>query len=466
MKRRAWLGGVGAAAATRWLPGCECGSSERVEPLPEPTRAERALVVGAGVSGLAAARKLRQTGFDVTVLEARDRIGGRVWTSDQLGVPLDLGASWIHGVDDNPISEMAASLDVETRPSDYESPELWDADGRRMTRDEIDEIGEAFDALLEEVAGLAESLDQDRSVAWGLERAIEGESLTGPEERALAWRVETMEVALAADADAMSLGHFGFDEELGGGDRLFPGGYHQIVRALAEGLDVRTETRVRAIHYGDDGVSIRTDGETFEADAAIVTLPLGVLQAGSVQFSPPLGGDKRRALRKLAMGTLNKVALRFPRAFWPEDAEFIGALAEGEPQIPVLLNWRYHADAPILMAFTGGSAARALEPLTDEAAAERVMAVLRRMFGDDVPEPEAIAMSRWSRDPFARGSYMHVPTGGDPEAIEVLGAPAHERLHFAGEHTHPEYPATVHGALWSGERAADALIALAESEAE
>ncbi|MEC7520754.1 MAG: FAD-dependent oxidoreductase [Myxococcota bacterium] len=462
MRRRDWLAGLGAAALSAQLGGCECGGSERVEPLPAPSRAERALVVGAGVSGLGAARRLRQAGFDVTVLEARARIGGRVWTSDQLGVPLDLGASWIHGVDGNPITEMAAALELETRPTDYDTPELWDVDGRRLARAEIDEIGSAFDALLEDVAEIAETLEQDRSIAWGIERALEGESLDPAERRALAWRVETMEVALAADASAMSLGHLGFDEELGGGDRLFPGGYGAIVDALAEGLDVRTEQRVRAIRYGDEGVEIRTDQGTFEADAAIVTLPLGVLQAGSVRFSPPLSSAKRRASRQLAMGTLNKVALRFPRVFWPEDAELLGAMADGEPQLPVMLSWAYHADTPILIAFAGGSAARSLEGLSDDAAAGRVMTVLRRMFGDDVPEPEAVAMSRWSRDPFARGSYMHVPTGGSPEAIEVLGAPAHERLRFAGEHTHPEYPATVHGALWSGERAAQELIALAE----
>lgn len=455
MRRRSFLKSTAAFAL---LGGCECGDVD-TGPLPTPHHAESVIVIGAGMAGLAAARRLRREGYAATVLEARDRLGGRVWTFDGLGAPIDFGASWIHGSGGgNPIMRLARELDVRTLPTDYDSPLVYDHTGQRVEPSRLEPIETRTVELLGAVEERAYELDRDVSMEAAIEDELEDEELSDFEERALAWRAETLEVAAGADLAEMSLLGGDDDDEFGGVDRLFPGGYHALVAGLARDLDVRLETPVRTVRWGEDGVVVVAGGERFEADAVICTVPLGVLQRGGVRFSPGLGPAKTRALRQLAMGTLNKLALRFERVFWPEDPEFFGYIAESNPWMPTFLNFAAYTEQPILMGFTGGSAARRMGSWSEEATTRRAMRILRTMFGDDMPEPEAVHMTRWSRDRWARGSYSHVPVGGTAEARPVLAEPAHWRVHFAGEHTSSDYPGTVHGAYLSGIRAAEALL--------
>ncbi len=419
----------------------------------------RILVVGAGVAGLAAARELARRGFEVTVLEARERIGGRIWTDRSLGAAVDLGASWVQGTRGNPIAALARELGAETRVTDYEDLYLYDRDGRPVPDRLVAEYAEEFEALMAEVAAAAGS-GEDMAIARGLERALGGERLDPEERRLLAWFMASLEVEAGADLEELSLRFAGDDEEFGGDDALFPRGYDQIVHGLARGLDVRTGAAVRRVELGRTGVRVVTSGETLAADGALLTLPLGVLQSGRVEFSPPLPGWKREALRQLAMGVLDKVALGFPEPFWPTDRHFLGHVAERQGHFPVFLDLHRHLARPILVAFLGGSPARALEDRSDGQVVDQAMAVLRRLYGPRVPEPTGFVRTRWGRDPWAGGSYSHVPVGGTSAAYEVLARPLDDRLFFAGEATSREYRGTVHGAFLSGLREAERIAGL------
>ena len=159
------------------------------------------------------------------------------------------------------------------------------------------------------------------------------------------------------------------------------------------------------------------------------------------------------------MGVLNKVALRFDRPFWPVDHHFIGYMSEKVGEYPQFLNVSKYTQEPVLMAFTGGNFARALESKSDAHIASEIKQVLYKIYGSSVPEPKGVAVARWSTDPFARGSYSHIPVGATGTEYDILAEPlAHGRLRFAGEATIRNYPGTVHGAFLSGVREAEHLI--------
>ncbi|MBT2502231.1 NAD(P)/FAD-dependent oxidoreductase [Curtobacterium sp. ISL-83] len=422
------------------------------------------VVVGAGVSGLAAARALALGGQRVVVLEARDRIGGRTWTDDPLGVPVDLGASWIHGIDGNPLWALAGCLGIETVEYTVGSfqfdgrPIAWhDPSGARVT----DEVAAAFAADLRTVDRALPRVIADApppsTYAAAVDTVLSGLQWHG--DRAarireyMAHRSEDLCGAPVTVLDA-----HGLDEEHVPGDEVvFPGGYGQFARAFADGLDVRLATPVRSVTTTDAGVVVGlVGGGSVAARHAIVTLPLGVLQAGDVRFDPPLSPPVREAMGRLGMGAYDKVFLRFPHRFWGDDWVL-------RQQGPAGVDWHSWYDMsrvtgePVLAALVGGAGARRLERLPDAMVVEEGTAALRRMFGDAVPEPTGAHVTRWAEDPFARGSYSYLHVGASPEDHDLLGTPVGP-VQLAGEATWGDDPATVHGALRSGLRAAGRLL--------
>lgn len=422
------------------------------------------VVVGAGVSGLAAARALVQGGRSVAVLEARDRIGGRTWTDDALGVPVDLGASWIHGIDGNPLWELAPALGIDTveftvgsfqfdgRPIGWHAPS-----GRRLTEAEATSFVadlHALDAALPEVVEHAPPPSTYASAVNAVLRdlRIDGDRAARVREYT-AHRSEDLCGAPVTVLDA-----HGLDEEHVPGDEVvFPRGYGQYARALAEGLDVRLSSVVRAVRQSPDGAAVElADGRVVIAAAVVVTVPLGVLQAGAVTFEPPLGPDVLDAMGRLGMGVYDKVFLRFPERFWGDDWVV-------RQQGPAGVDWHSWYDMsrvtgePVLAALVGGAGARRIESLPDALVVDEAVTALRRMFGPSIPQPDAVRITRWAADPFARGSYSYLHVGASPDDHDLLGSPS-GRVQLAGEATWGDDPATVHGALLSGLRAAGRLL--------
>ncbi|MFJ3384699.1 MULTISPECIES: flavin monoamine oxidase family protein [unclassified Curtobacterium] len=419
------------------------------------------IVVGAGVAGLAAARALALGGRDVVVLEARDRIGGRTWTDSALGVPVDLGASWIHGIDGNPLWSLASAFGIETVEFTVGSfqfdgrPIAWhDPSGARIADPS------SFVADLHTVDGLLESVVADAApgttYAEAVATVLTSLGWTGPRslrvQEYMAHRSEDLCGAPVTDLDAHGLE----EEHVPGDEVVFPAGYGQYAAALAEGLDVRTDAAVAVVHQNDERVRVTTaDGAEFCAAEVVVTVPLGVLQAGDVTFDPPLSGPAAGALDRLGMGVYDKVFLRFETRFW--DTWVV------RQQGSAGVDWHSWYDMsrvtgePVLAALLGGAGARRIETLTDDEVVAEGLAALRRAFGDAVPEPIGARITRWAADPFARGSYSYLHVGASTDDHDLLGTPS-GRVQLAGEATWGDDPATVHGALRSGLRAASRIL--------
>jgi monoamine oxidase len=160
------------------------------------------------------------------------------------------------------------------------------------------------------------------------------------------------------------------------------------------------------------------------------------------------------------MGALNKIALVFPRAFWPQEPDFLAYVSEERGELPVFLNFMHSASKPVLVAYITGRFSDSIAGLPDAEVQERVMKVLRSMFDSSIPAPTAMIRTHWERDPFAYGSYSHVPIGADPSDMDILAEPV-GRVHFAGEATRWKHTGYVHGALLSGIREAKLVAARA-----
>jgi monoamine oxidase len=426
----------------------------------QPTGAARSgrtvIVVGAGAAGLAAARRLTDGGARAIVLEARDRLGGRIFTDRSLGTPVDLGAAWIEG-DRGPAMTEARRYQLATSVSDWDDLALYDSPGRTVSAGRQRRAAQQWLTIERAIHRRASALDADEPLSVTVSAALTAMSAA---DRALATHMAITEVDedLGESPSALSTLAYDEEEEFSGDDRVLSLGYVGICDGLARGLDVRRSTMVRRITRTAREVHVETERETLTADAVVLTVPLALLKAGRVVFDPPLPRAHQRVIDQLGVGVLDKIALRFERAFWPRDRHFFGWLPPGGEGIRTWLNVLRWSGEPVLVGLLGANAARAFERRTDSEAVAFAMTSLRAMFGAAISEPTRSVITRWSADPLSLGSYSCVPVGGSHAMRERLADPIDGVLHIAGEATHSQYPATVHGALLSGYRAAARIL--------
>jgi monoamine oxidase len=423
------------------------------------------VVVGAGVAGLTAAALLTGAGRRVVVLEARARVGGRVHTDRTDGLVTDLGASWIHGVDGSAVAEAAAAFglpmteftvggyQVDSRPIAYHGP-----DGARLDAESAQRFAadvHAVDRSLAEVIGRSGAMDSYHDV---VELALAGHGWDAARSERVREHLEhRSEEQYGVSSDELAA--HGLDDDVVEGDEVvFPDGYDAIPEHLARGLDIRLEHEVHTVAWDQHGVVVTSGRGTVGADAAVVTVPVGVLRSPEFTVTPPLPERHRDALGRLRMNAFEKVVLRFPTRFWDEDVYAIRQLG------PAGRWWHSWYDltrldgVPTLLTFAAGPAARAIRGWSDDRVAASVLEQLRRLYGDAVGTPTSTHVTAWQDDPYSRGSYAHMLPGSTTADHDDLARPIGGVLHLAGEATWTLDPATVAAALYSGHRAAVAVL--------
>jgi monoamine oxidase len=433
---------------------------------------ERVIVVGAGMAGLVAARLLHDSGFQVTVLEARARLGGRTWTDDSLGAPLDLGGSWVHGVDGNPLTLWCEKLGVSLIES-HGDRLLIDKRATAPTREGQRRrafLGRAaFKAAIEWASWRSKAM----TASWG-PRSISLKQAVDPLLRA-SWLPEVDKLVIATFLE-MSEGVQGAPYEVISVEEWFPlegldrnaqpkGGFVRLIDDAAQQLSIRRSSPVQRIVWSERAVSaLLENGERIEAERAVVAVPIGLLRAGLPALDPAPPERQRIAISRVGYGAgiLGKLYLRFPQRFWPERPKWFGRLPDSPERRGTFNTWVNHEEEtgqPVLLSFSNGeTAARLDRSASDNDVKDVAMATLRKMFGNDIPEPEAMLYPRWLSDPWSRGGYTYPAVGSAPEDRTDHARPLARRVFFAGEATEPVEYGTVHAALWSGEQTAEAVF--------
>ncbi|MGF1596023.1 MAG: FAD-dependent oxidoreductase [Acidimicrobiales bacterium] len=411
-----------------------------------PTDRADVVVVGAGIAGLSAARDLMASGRSVIVVEASPRIGGRLRTDRSLGIAFDQGASWIHGVDGNPITELARQAGATTAVLDFGDVAVYDEGGTERSIDEFEQAEAAFESLLEAVVD-----EGDDGVSFAeVVAEIEPDWF---DDRLQAFFTSTYLTFDTGDLNQLASTLLDEGEEFDGDEAVMSDGYDRVAQLVADGLDVRTGTPVSSIDSSGDTVLIVAGDRRFAADDVVVTVPLGVMKAGAIEFTPPLPSGHLAAIDGIGFNAVNKFLFAWDETFW-DDVDFIVYT----PTRRDMFNWfanvnRLEPGANALMTFAYADEARASETSSDEEIIELAMTHLRDIYGDDVPVPTAMLRSAWATDPFTLGAYSFTSVTTEMEHFDRIAAPV-GRVHFAGEHTHRQYFSTVHGAYLSGRRAA------------
>jgi monoamine oxidase len=452
MSRRAVLTATMSAVTGGLVAACTSGHDSAPPPPPPEIKADTksVLIVGAGMAGLAAARSLVDAGWPVRLIEARDRIGGRVYTNRDWGVPIEMGASWIHGTANDPMMELARKAQAQVIPTDYYGWAKLAVDPHLSPMDYDPDAWRTFvERACDRVNG--------GSLGAAVDAAAKREELSSPDRAQLAFFVATeIEDEYAAGADQLSATTFDTGDYAEGDQAVITNGYDALPKLLADGLQVVYKTPVTAIARRDDSVVVHAGNQSFEGPAAIVTVPLGVLKAGSIAFDPPLPEGHTRAVNALGFGVLSKSFFRFNRRTWKTDNAFYLFLGT-DPGAWAQWFSLSSAAGPIVVAFNAGDRGRSVESSSTADVTARALPIAHQLFGGDI-SPVEVRTSSWSTDPYARGSYSFHAPGSGLDDRRRLQEPISDRLYLAGEAVDVKNPSTVIGAVLSGRNAADQLM--------
>lgn len=411
------------------------------------------IIIGAGISGLAAAKKLKEKGSNVIVLEAQDKVGGRLRTNRTLGVGFDEGASWIHGINGNPITALAQQAGMNTYQTIDDSRKSFDTGG-------VLRSATTYDNAEDELYSILNSMMNNGSSSQSFETVFNNLYPSKANDRLWKFLLSTYVTFDCGDLNNLSSLLYNEGEEFGGIEKIATNEYDTIANYLANGINIQLNQRVSKIDYSTDKAKVTHNGTITEADYVLVTVPLGVLKSGNIQFVPTLPTAKQTAIQKVGMNCVNKFLLTWNTAFW-DDVQYISYTPEIRDKFNYFVNVKkFHPSVNALMTFAYADYGRQTETMTDAQVIDEIMFHLKDIYGNSIPNPTNMLRTKWQTNENSFGAYSYTAVGTEMRHFDDLAEEVDDKLFFAGEHTEADYFSSVHGAYLSGIREANKIIDL------
>ncbi len=405
-------------------------------------------VIGAGAAGLAAGLALQGSGKSVVVLEAHNRIGGRAYTDRAtLGLPFDCGAHWLHAAKQNPFTAIAKKLGHRFKSDiDWSHHEFFLRTGRTAGSRIANSADESFEAAFAAIDAAGKA---GRDVAYSDVINMDDPWIT------LTRRI-IHQITSHEPEDCSTLDSWRYEEE--GGDYPVEDGYGALVAANAKGLPVTLSTPVESIDWSGPDVKLATPRGTITARAIILAVPVNVLIAGAIRFTPALPASLEQAFHDCPMGVSEKFAILLDRPIDGID-HLYGDIIDAPPFSSPPFNMHVNPfGRPLLVCHFGGNVGRDLERAGEDAMRTLAMENITAAFGSGMNKRVVkTLMTHWQSDPFIRGGYSHCKPGR-AAARKAFAKPIGNRIFLAGEHCSIPFFSTVHGAHLSGIAAAGAAL--------
>ncbi|XP_011008901.1 PREDICTED: polyamine oxidase-like isoform X1 [Populus euphratica] len=447
---------------------------------PSPT----VIIIGAGMSGILAAKTLHDSGIqDILILEANSKIGGRIHSVQFRGHTVELGANWVigGGPRSNHLYEIASKLNLKTYLSDYGniSANIYKQEGGLYPKHIVSaalEVAETRDQFCTSFSTRLSAPGHDRDdvsilVSQRLFKKVpttpldmvidyfynDYEDAEPPRVTSLKNTIPRYEFLDFGDQTYFLADSRGFESILIYIAKQFLSHKHEVIRDQR----LKLNKVVREINYSKSGVQVKTeDGSVYQAKYVIVSVSVGVLQSDLIVFKPHLPQWKTQAIYEFDMAVYTKIFLRFPYKFWPSgpETEFFLYAHEKRGYYPI---WQHlETEMPgsnILFVTVTDEEAKRIEQQPDIKIQEEIMDVLKKMFGNDIPEPEEILIPRWWSNRFFKGSFSNWPIGYSQRRHMQLKEPV-GRIYFCGEHTYSRYLGYADAAYFAGIETANHLI--------
>lgn len=408
------------------------------------------VIIGAGSAGLSAAHALIAKGLSVIIIEGADRIGGRAYTeSETFGVPFDHGCSWVQGPKDLPYVSMAKEWNFTLLDHGGASEALYvgDQPATNIERRKNNAAWAAIDGVLNKAGRAGRDVAASSVVPADLDFAAVPQTWTGP----MDWGVDfddlsTMDIWNYADL---------------GANYMIKEGYGSLVARMGAGLPVQLQTLATRIDWRGDGVSVETTAGTIRTRACITTVSTGVLNAGSIRFTPDLPESTQHAISNLPMGLLAKIALQFDgERFGLRSNDWLSYWVPNELPAEACYFLTFPFNYNLMVGFVGGEFGWSLSAEGEDAAIDFALGEVVKLFGSKARDHFIKGrLTGWAENPLTLGAYA-AAMPGQYEARLDLAQPVGDRVFFAGEAIAVPYPSLCGGAYLSGQDVADKVAAV------
>lgn len=411
------------------------------------------LIIGAGISGIAAAKSLKTVGLEPIILEAGYKIGGRIKTEQKNGMMLEYGASTIHGNSTNPITQIARDAGASLLNTNSGDSYVYDEKGIPISQEKLNGYNTNYNILLDQIKFNAA---QNKSVTAVISE-INPEYLN---DLIMRYLITTkLEFNAGASIDKLSSLYCNDNEKFLGEDLVVINGFDNVINYLASGLNILTNYEVKSINYKDSKIIVGTQRGEFEAEHVLITVPLGVLQNQKISFDPLLPTQKAEAIMRLKMSSNEKLFMKFGSSTYDHPGYSFGVTSSLYGRLNYFLNMDKYASNNAFTAFLLGNYGDTLSWGDAYQWTNLACEIFWNVFHTTKYFPSYYYGSQWKKDPNFCGAYSYVPVGAHASDYDIIAEDIGKKLFFAGEHTNRQYRGTVHGAYLSGVEAAQKIIA-------